>query len=355
MDPRRVTELHFEGWSDEIADRCLDAWRDLPRKATGEHRTLAIRLLFLQTSRSAYANAWTAARKLLPQALASGNVADCVLLLLLARRRGAAPRTLGRCARSAAKRERPSAIGPAATRHAVIMRLLQAWIALEEQRFEDALRLSLAERAQAEAQNWTNAQQMSLLSAGASALALGRIAEAADDLERLRDWYAPRARADGLVLGSTPAYAISPSCPCGAAISSARRSKRRRRVKQPSPRPRGRGAAALTSCRRSSRSNAHAFDEAGQYLRQARREVRGISAPLVAWRIEAVTATLLEKTAQPDSARRARQKYERALERLRPQVAAWRASSGSESAPDALSLSPAPSPPIRGRPLPPGS
>ena len=45
-----------------------------------------------------------------------------------------------------------------------------------------------------------------------------------------------------------------------------------------------------------------AFDEAGQYLRQARREVRGIDAPLVAWRIEAVTATLLEKTAQPDSA-----------------------------------------------------
>ena len=66
-----------------------------------------------------------------------------------------------------------------------------------------------------------------------------------------------------------------------------------------------------------------AFDEAGQYLRQARREVRGINAPLVAWRIEAMTATLLEKTAQPDSARRARQKYERALERLnRPAVPA---------------------------------
>ena len=55
-----------------------------------------------------------------------------------------------------------------------------------------------------------------------------------------------------------------------------------------------------------------AFDEASQYLRQARREVRGIEAPLVSWRIEAVTATLLEKTAQPDSASRARQKYERA-------------------------------------------
>ena len=59
-----------------------------------------------------------------------------------------------------------------------------------------------------------------------------------------------------------------------------------------------------------------AFDEASQYLRQARREIRGIDAPLASWRVEAVTATLLEKTAQPDSARRARQKYERALERL---------------------------------------
>ena len=61
----------------------------------------------------------------------------------------------------------------------------------------------------------------------------------------------------------------------------------------------------------------HAFDEASQYLRQARRDIRGINAPLVAWRIEAVTATLLEKTAQPESARRARQKYERAFERLK--------------------------------------
>ena len=59
-----------------------------------------------------------------------------------------------------------------------------------------------------------------------------------------------------------------------------------------------------------------AFEEAGQYLRQARREIRGIDAPLASWRVEAVTATLLEKTAQPDSARRARQKYERAFERL---------------------------------------
>ena len=90
-------------------------------------------------------------------------------------------------------------------------------------------------------------------------------------------------------------------------------------------------AAALEAARatpeRTWRSRAHvtaalvalerqAFDEAGQYLRQARLEVRGIDAPLVSWRIEAVTATLLEKTAQHDSARRARQKYERARKRI---------------------------------------
>jgi ATP/maltotriose-dependent transcriptional regulator MalT len=42
-----------------------------------------------------------------------------------------------------------------------------------------------------------------------------------------------------------------------------------------------------------------AFDDAGQYLRQATREIRGIHAPLVAWRIEAVTARLLEKPPSP--------------------------------------------------------
>ena len=74
---------------------------------TGEHRTLAIRLLFLQTSRSAYANAWTAARKLLPQALASGNVADCVLCYYSL---GVAALHLGRwedARRSPRKRELP--------------------------------------------------------------------------------------------------------------------------------------------------------------------------------------------------------------------------------------------------------
>ena len=200
-----VTELHFEGWSDEIADRCLDAWRDLPRNVTGEHRTLAIRLLFLQTSRSAYANAWTAARKLLPQALASGNVADCVFCYYSL---GVAALHLGRWedARSAAHEGAAVSDRTGSGRHAAIMRLLQAWIAFEEQRFEDALRLSLAEREQAEAQSWTNAQQMSLLFAGASA------PRARPHRRGRRRSRAPprlvraRTRADGLVLGSAAAH-----------------------------------------------------------------------------------------------------------------------------------------------------
>ena len=65
-----------------------------------------------------------------------------------------------------------------------------------------------------------------------------------------------------------------------------------------------------------SHSNGSAFADAQRHLRQARRETRGIEAPLASWRIEAVTATLLERTAQPDSARRARMKYERAFHRL---------------------------------------
>jgi DNA-binding winged helix-turn-helix (wHTH) protein len=311
-----VTELHFEGWSDEIADRCLEAWRELPRNVTGEHRTLAIRLLFLQTSRSAYTNAWTAGRKLLPQALASGNAADCVFCYYSL---GVAALHLGRWddARSVAEEGAAVSDRTGSVRHAAIMRLLQAWIAFEEQRFEDALRLSLAEREQAEAQNWANAKQMSLLFAGASALALGRTAEAADDLERLRDWYArERVLMDWFWESHLHTHLAELSLRRGDLERATMEASAARETSFATPertwRARALVMSALVAIERS------AFDEAGQYLRHARREVRGISAPLVAWRIEAVTATLLEKTAQPDSARRARQKYERALERLRP-------------------------------------
>ena len=316
-----IIELHFEGWSDEIADRCLEAWRDLPRQASDEHRTLAIRLLFVHTSRSAYSNAWSAGRRLLPQALASGNVADCAYCYYLL---GVAALHLGRwdeaqaiAAEGAAVTERTGS-----TRYAVTLRLLQAWIALEAQRFDEAYRISTGERALAESGGWANARQMSLLVGGAAALELGRLSEAAADLESLRDWYArERVLMDWYWEAQLHTYLAELSLRRGNLERATIEASAAREAAMATPERTWRGRAHVTSALVA--IERRAFDEAGQYLRQARREVRGINAPLVAWRIEAMTATLLEKTAQPDSARRARQKYERALERLnRPAVPA---------------------------------
>jgi DNA-binding winged helix-turn-helix (wHTH) protein len=316
-----IIELHFEGWSDEIADRCLETWRNLPRQASDEHRTLAIRLLFVHTSRSAYSNAWTAGRRLLPQALASGDVADCAYCYYLL---GVAALHLGHwneaqaiAAEGAAVTERTGS-----TRYAVTLRLLQAWIALEAQRFDDAYRLSREERAVAESGGWANARQMSLLVAGAAALELGRLSEAAADLESLRDWYArERVLMDWYWEAQLHTYLAELSVRRGDLERATIEASAAREAAMATPERTWRGRAHVTSALVA--IERRAFDEAGQYLRQARREVRGINAPLAAWRIEAVTATLLEKTAQPDSARRARRKYERALERLnRPAVPA---------------------------------
>ena len=64
-------------------------------------------------------------------------------------------------------------------RYAVTMRLLQAWIALEQQRFDAAYRLSIGDRPILESSGWANAKQMSLLFAGAAALGLGQLDAAA--------------------------------------------------------------------------------------------------------------------------------------------------------------------------------
>ena len=309
-----LIELHFDGWSDEIADRCLDALRDLPRQISDEHRTLAIRLLFLHTSRSAYAIAWRTGRKLLPLALASGDVADCVYCYYLL---GVAALHLGRWEDALAVAAEGAAVSErtGSARYAVTMRLLQAWIALESQRFDDAYRLSVEDRALAESSGWANARQMSLLFGGAAALGLGRLAEAEADLEALRDWYArERVLMDWFWETQLHTYLAELSLQRGdlerATIEASAAQEAALAMPERTWRGRAHVTAALVAIER------RAFDEASQYLRQARREIRGINAPLVAWRIEAVTATLLENTAQPDSARRARQKYERALERL---------------------------------------
>ena len=309
-----IHELQFEGWSDEIADRCLEAWRDLPRHVSDEHRSLAIRLLFLHTSRSAYASAWNTGRKLLPLALASGDVADCVYCYYLL---GVAAMHLGRwddaqsvAAEGAAVCERTGSM-----RYAVSMRLLQAWIALEGQRVDEAHRLSTGDRPLIESGGWVNARQMSLLFGGAAALAQGRLADAAADLEYLRDWHArERIVMDWYWEAPLHTYLAELSLRRGdlerATIEASTAQEAARATPERTWRSRSHVTAALVALER------RAFEEAGQYLRQARREIRGIDAPLVSWRIEAVTATLLERTAQPDSARRARQKYERALKRL---------------------------------------
>jgi DNA-binding winged helix-turn-helix (wHTH) protein len=309
-----LIELYFDGWSDEIADRCLETWRDLPRAVCDENRSVAIRLLFLHTSRSSYAGVWTAGRKLLPLALGSGNVADCVycyyVLGIAALHLGRRHDAQGLAAEGAAVSERTGG-----TRDAATMRLLQAWIALEGQHFDDAYRLSVGDRPLLESGGWANARQMSLLFAGAAALGQGRLADAATDLERLRDWYA-RER---VVLEW---YWEAPLHICLAELSLRRGDLERATIEASAAQQ-----AANATAERTWRSRAHvtaalvaierrAFAEAGIFLRQARREIRGIAAPLASWRVEAVTATLLEKTAEPELARRARQKYQRALERL---------------------------------------
>ena len=309
-----VLELYFDGWSDETADHCLETWRELPRDVHDEHRSLAIRLLFLQTSRSAYANAWTAGRKLLPLALASGDVADCAYCYYLL---GVAALHLGRWndAQTLAAEGTALCERTGSTRYAVTMRMLQAWIALEGQRFDEANRLSVGDRPLVETGGWANPRQMSLLIGGASALAQGRLADAAADLECLRDWYArERVLMDWFWEAPLHTYLAELSLRLGDLERATMEASSAQEAAAATPertwRSRAHVTAALVAIER------RAFEDAGRYLRQARREIRGFDAPLASWRVEAVTATLLDKTAQPDSARRARQKYERALERL---------------------------------------
>jgi hypothetical protein len=161
---------------------------------------------------------------------------------------------------------------------------------------------------------------MAMLFGGAAALGEGRLADAAKDLEGLRDWYA-RER---LVLDWSwepqlhillSELALHQRDLERATTEAAAAQQAATAMPDRSWRARANVMAALVAIERG------AHDEASQYLRQARRDVRGIDVPLVSWRIEAVTATLHERTAHPDSAKRAREKLERAWQKVNPAAA----------------------------------
>jgi hypothetical protein len=182
-----LTELIYEGWSDDIADRCMDTWRTLPRHSVEEQRSLAIRLLFVYTSRSQYAAAWTAGKKLLPYVMRTGNLGDslagCYLLAVAALHLGRWGDAIEVASEGAAIADKTGT-----TQFGVSMRMLEAWIALEGQRFDEARRLSLADRPIAEGPGCKAPLQMSLLFGGAAALGAGDLDGAEKDLERLRHW-----------------------------------------------------------------------------------------------------------------------------------------------------------------------
>ena len=161
-----LIELYFDGWSDEIADRCLETWRDLPRDVHDEHRSLAIRLLFLQTSRSAYASAVDRRTKTAAPRARERRRGGLRLLLLPAGRRRPASRALGRRA-DARGRGNGLCERTGSTRYAVTMRMLRRGSRSKGQRFDEASRLSVADRPLVETGGWANARQMSLLFGGA--------------------------------------------------------------------------------------------------------------------------------------------------------------------------------------------
>ncbi len=309
-----LLQIQFEGWSDVLADRCVDRWRSMQSAVEVESRALAIRLLFIQTTRAAYQAAWTAGRRLLTASVRSGTFSDtlhcCHALTIAALHLGRWGDAMEIALEGAAIADKAGS-----PRHGIVMRLLQAWVALEGQRWDEARRLSLADRPQVEGHETANALQMSLLFGGAAAIGQGEFALAAADLERLRGWH----RRERLVMdwfwksqlhGALAELAMR----TGDLPTAAREAQRAQEAAASTPERTWRGRAHVIAAQVALERDA--FADADKYLRQARRETRGIDAPLASWRIEAVTATLLERTAQPDSARRARIKYERTLTRL---------------------------------------
>jgi DNA-binding winged helix-turn-helix (wHTH) protein len=309
-----LLQIALDGWSDAVADHSIGLLRSMPQLLEEESRSLAVRILFLQTMRSAYGAAWSGGRRLLPTVLRAGSLLDtfhCCYSLAVAALH------LGRWGDATEIALEGAAIGDRAgsARHAILMRLLQGWIALEAQRWDEARRLSVAERSALEAGHSIVALQMSLLFGGAAAIGLGDFEAAAGDLGRLRDWYdRERLPLDWFWKAQLHAYLSELALRRGELDSAENEARTAQIAADAMPertwRSRAHVAAAQVAIER------HAFPDAERHLRMARRETRGIDAPLASWRIEAVTATLLERTAQPDSARRARIRYERTLSRL---------------------------------------
>ena len=310
-----LIKLYFGGWSDPIADRVLEALARLPPVAGSEKRSLTIRLLFIHIMRSAYAAVWNTGRKLLAASLRSGDLGDCLQNYHSV---SVAALHLGRWLDA----HRIAGVGAAladrmgASLDAASLRLQQAWVALEAQRWDEAQRLALGDRELLEACGCVGGLQMSLLVGGSSSLALGRIDEAAAQLERLRKWQS----SDHLILDwfwkillhiSLAQVALAQRDPARATLEAAVAIEAADATPERTWRSRAHSVAALVAVER------RFFTDAERELRLAKREIRGIDAPLAAWRIDAVSATLMERTARPESAKRARARYERSIRRLK--------------------------------------
>jgi hypothetical protein len=326
-----LIQLYFGGWSDSLADRVVNAVGRLPQGAGSEKRSLMIRLLFIHIMRAAYGTAWNTGRKLLAASLRSGDLADCLQNYHSV---SVAALHLGRWldAHRIAGEGAALADRMGASLEAASLRLQQGWVALEAQRFDDAHRLAMGERDLLETCGCIGGLQMSLLVGGGASLALGRIDEAAAQLERLKKWQAD----DHLILDwfwkillhiSLAEVALAQRNPERASLEAAAAIRAADSTPERTWRSRAHSTAALVAVER------RFFTDAERELRLAKREIRGIDAPLAAWRIDAVSATLMDRTARPESAKRARARYERSMRALRTASLATDVPIGSPDAP----------------------
>jgi hypothetical protein len=321
-----VIQLYFDGWSDGVADRSIDAFRTLAKGVDDDRRSLGVRLLLLKQVRSGYAAVWRGGRTLLAQALASGDIADCMYCYHAL---GLAALHLGRWddAQEIVREGLALAEKTGSIRQGATLRQQLAWMALECQQWEEARRLSLADRQLIETCGWHSSLQMSLLFGGGAALGLGLLQEASADLERLRNWYArERLILDWFWQPQLHGYLAELALRQRDVARATAEAVAGVEAATATPERTWRSRARITSARVA--LERRAFADAERELRHARQEIRGIEAPLAGWRLEATAASLFEQTGRPDSARRARQRFERMRRRLKhptrvPSLESW--------------------------------